>query len=191
VFAQLLGYRFMSLRDGRRVLVRPIGADDKDLIAWGVAHLSRESSYLRFFSTRNKLSAGELRYLTEVDHVDHEALVAVLADDPSVLVGVARFVRQTDDHEAAEVAVTIGDEFQGQGAGRELLGLLMDAARERGIRRFVAIMLSENTGAHKLFGSAGKVLEVRRDGTEVRLVFDLGTELQHPRAEIPELLAAA
>lgn len=181
----------MSLRDGRRILVRPIGADDKALIAWGVAHLSRESSYLRFFSTRTKLSASELRYLTEVDHVDHEALVAVLADDPSVLVGVARFVRQTDDHEAAEVAVTIGDDFQGQGVGRELLALLMDSARERGIRRFVAIMLSENTGAHKLFGSAGKVVEVRRDGTEVRLVFDLGTVVQHPHAEVPELLAAA
>lgn len=181
----------MSLRDGRRVIVRPISADDKGLIAWGISQLSRESAYLRFFSGRTKLSAGELRYLTEVDHVDHEALVAVLADQPDVLVGVARFVRQTDDHEAAEVAVTIGDPFQGQGVGTELLELLMEAARERGVRRFVAIMLAENTGAHKLFGSAGKVLEVRRDGAEVRLVFDLGTELQRPRAEIPELLAAA
>ncbi|PTL58712.1 GNAT family N-acetyltransferase [Paraconexibacter algicola] len=181
----------MSLRDGRRVLVRPVSPDDKALIAWGVSQLSRESSYLRFFSTRNKLSAGELRYLTEVDHVDHEALVAVLADDPSTLVGVARFVRQTDDPEAAEVAMTIGDPFQGQGVGRELLELLMEAGRERGIRRFVAIMLAENTGAQRLFGNAGPVLEIRRDGGEVRLVFDLGTERTRPRAEIPELLAAA
>jgi len=191
VFAQLLGYRFHALPDGRRVIVRPVSADDKPLLAWGVAHLSRESSYLRFFSARTKLTAAELRYLTEVDHRDHEALVAVLADQPDVLVGVARFVRQTDDPQAAEVAVTIGDAFQGLGVGRHLLSLLMDAARDRGIQRFVAIMLAENRGAHRLFRGAGKVVEVRRDGPEVRLVLDLGSVRRHPRAEVPELLAAA
>ncbi len=157
VFAQLLGYRFAALRDGRRLLVRPIGPADKALLSWGVAHLSRESSYLRFFSSRSTLSAAELRYLTEVDHVDHHALVAVLADDPDVLVGVVRFVRQADDSAAAEVAMTIGDDYQGQGVGRHLLELAMDAARDRGIQRFVAIMLAENHGAQRLFGSAGPV----------------------------------
>ncbi|WP_372790080.1 GNAT family N-acetyltransferase [Paraconexibacter sp.] len=191
MFAQLLGYRFSALRDGRRLLVRPIGPDDKALLAWGVSQLSRESSYLRFFASRSKLSAGELRYLTEVDHVDHEALVAVLADQPDVLVGVVRFVRQTDDPEAAEVAMTIADSYQGQGVGRHLLELAMDAARDRGVRRFVAIMLAENHGAQRLFGSAGDVVEVRRDGSEIRLVFDIGAARRHPRAEVPSLLAAA
>ncbi len=115
VFAQLLGYRFAALRDGRRLLVRPITPADKALLSWGVAQLSRESSYLRFFSSRSTLSAAELRYLTELDHVDHHALVAVLADDPDVLVGVVRFVRQADDSAAAEVAMTIGDDYQESG----------------------------------------------------------------------------
>lgn len=190
VFAQLLGYRFAALRDGRPVLVRPIRPDDKGLLLWGISRLSRESAYLRFFTARSTLSPAELRYLTEVDHRDHEALVAVLADQPDVLIGVVRFVRQSDDPEAAEVAITIGDEFQGQGVGRLLLEHAMDAARDRGIQRFVAIMLAENRRAHALFTRVMDLLEVRHDGGEVRLLLDLGRERRHPSGEVPELLAA-
>ena len=44
----------------------------------------RESARLRFLAPKPRFTLAELRYLTEVDHVDHFALVAVLADAPHV-----------------------------------------------------------------------------------------------------------
>ena len=61
----------------------------------GFERLSEESRYRRFLAPMQELSGSMLRYLTEVDHHDHEALVAVGAD--GTLVGVARSVRSAGD----------------------------------------------------------------------------------------------
>jgi GNAT superfamily N-acetyltransferase len=58
--------------------------------------------------------------------------------------GVARFVRLADAPETAEAAVAVVDEVQGRGLGRLLLTLLVEAACERGIRRFRAYVLPSN-----------------------------------------------
>ena len=90
----------------------------------------------------NRLSDADLRYLTEVDHRDHEAIVALRARaaDP---VGVARYVRIEAPTEA-EVAVAVVDDWQGRGAATALLERLVERARENGIERFVAVVLQEN-----------------------------------------------
>lgn len=190
MFAQLLGYRFGRLSDGRRFLVRPVSPLDKDLLASGLAHLSPESVYRRFLSAKPRFTAGELRYLTEIDHVAHEALIAVLADEPSCVVGVARFVRDPHDTTCAEVAVTVGDAFQGQGVGRYLGTLIADAARDRGVQRFTATMLAENVAAHRLFAAISTRLETRHQGSVDELVVHLGHTRALPRADVPDMLAA-
>lgn len=156
------------------MLIRPITADDTALLASGVEHLSLESAYARFLTPKATLSAAELRYLTEVDGVDHHALVAVLAEDPTLLAGVARFVRLTDDRETAEAAVVIGDALQGRGLGKTLGLQLADAARERGIKRFSAIMLSDNVAAHRLFGAISQRLESEHHNGVRELIAELG-----------------
>ena len=82
--------------------------------------LSEESRYRRFFTTKNELSAAELDYLVDVDHEDHEAIIAIDPSSGEVL-GVARYIRSKDDAEVAEVAVTVADDWQRRGLGRALL----------------------------------------------------------------------
>src|SRR4051794_20929256 len=110
-------------------------------------HLSPESRRARFLTAKPRLTSAELRYLTELDGLDHYALIAVLAERPDLLAGVARFVRSADDPLAAEVAVVVGDPLQGKGLGRTLGLRLADAARARGVRRFTATMLSDHVAA--------------------------------------------
>jgi hypothetical protein len=69
--------------------IRPIAATDRDALAESFERLSPESRYLRFFSAISQLSSAQLDYLTDVDHHDHEALVAV-DDATGDIVGVAR-----------------------------------------------------------------------------------------------------
>lgn len=139
-----------KLRDGSFIELREVLPSDKDALASGFARLSPESRYRRFFSSLDRLSATDLAYLTEVDHRDHEAVIAF--DDDGETVGVARYVRG-EEPDAAEVAVVVVDDWQGKGAGTALLERLTERASENGIERFVALVLQENSEAIELFRS--------------------------------------
>lgn len=147
------------MADGTQVVLRAVRSDDKRLLSEAFSRLSPESIRLRFLGPKSRLSTGELRYLTEIDGADHVAVVAVLAHAPTHVVGVGRFVRDPQDPEAAEVAIVIGDPWQHQGLGRHMGLALADLARERGIRRFTASLLSENQAAHRLFAAISARLE--------------------------------
>jgi RimJ/RimL family protein N-acetyltransferase len=138
-----------STRDGAELAIRPIGADDKRLLAEGFERLSPQSRYRRFFRPLDRLSERDLAYLTEIDHSDHEALVAI---DPQSgeLVGVARYVRGVEP-QLAEVSVVVGDPWQRRGVATALLERLIERAREAQITHFVALVLDENIEAIRLF----------------------------------------
>ena len=131
------------LRDGSAVLIRQVQSVDAPLLADGFARLSDASRQMRFLTKKKELSPAELRYFTDVDHHDHEALGALdRADGRGV--GIARYVRDAEDPQAAEIAVTIIDDWQGRGLGTELLAQLSDRARQEGIRRFTALVAAGN-----------------------------------------------
>jgi EmrB/QacA subfamily drug resistance transporter len=131
------------LRDGSAVLIRQVQGTDAPLLADGFARLSDASRQMRFLTRKKQLSPAELRYFTDVDHHDHEALGALDQVDGRG-VGVARYVRDAEDSQAAEIAVTIIDDWQGRGLGTELLAQLCDRARHEGIRRFTALVAADN-----------------------------------------------
>jgi EmrB/QacA subfamily drug resistance transporter len=131
------------LRDGSRVLIRQVQGADAPLLADGFDRLSIRSRQMRFLTRKKELSPAELRYFTEVDHRDHEALGALDPADGRG-VGVVRYVRDAEDPQAAEIAVTVIDDWQGRGLGAELLAQLADRARHEGIHRFTALVGAEN-----------------------------------------------
>jgi len=110
--------RLVVLRDGSAVTIRRVRGTDAPLLADGFARLSAASRRMRFMGVKKDLSAAELRYFTDVDHHDHEALGA-LDRGSGHGVGIARYIRDADDPQAAEIAVTIVDEWQGRGLGTE------------------------------------------------------------------------
>ncbi len=154
------------LRDGSEVLIRPVGTADAPLLADGFARLSARSRQMRFLTTKNELSPAELRYFTEIDHHDHEALGAVdRANGRGV--GVARYVRSLEDSQTAELAVTVVDEWQGRGLGTELVAQLSERAREEGIRRFTALVAADNVAMAGLARTVGAELVGRESAAVV------------------------
>ena len=148
-----------ELEGGERVLIRAIEPGDKERLVNGLRQLSEESIRKRFLAAKPRFSRSELRYLTEIDGVNHIALVAVLERDPDQLVAVARCVRFADRPDTAEMAIVVGDPWQGRGLGRELAQRLADAARAAGIRRFAATMLGDNEAARRLMRTFSRRLE--------------------------------
>ena len=156
------------LRNGNLLEIRPIRSDDKELLAAGFRLLSDETRHARFLGPKPRLSAGELRYLTEVDGRDHVALVAVEAERPTHIVGVGRFVRDRARPDTAEFAIVVGDAYQRQGLGRALGEALAAEAKVRGIKRFTALTLAENVGVQKLIGAIAEHLEYAHNGDGTR-----------------------
>jgi len=126
------------------VSIRPIRPADRTLITSAVRYTSDRTYQRRFHGPRPRFSPRVLSYLTEVDGENHFALIATERDRPDRLVAVARFVRCRDRPTQAEFAIIVHDPYQGQGIGRRLLELLVQAARERGITRLRALIQSDN-----------------------------------------------
>jgi RimJ/RimL family protein N-acetyltransferase len=156
--------RPVVLRDGSAVLIRQVRSTDAPLLADGFARLSAASRQMRFLGVKKALSAAELRYLTDVDHHDHEALAA-LDWRGGHGVGIARYVRDPDDPQVAEIAVTIVDDWQGRRLGTELLARLSDRARQEGICRFTALTAVDNVAVAGLLRNVGARLVRRERGT--------------------------
>jgi GNAT superfamily N-acetyltransferase len=143
------------LPDGGVIHVRPIEPEDKGLLRAGFERLSPESRYRRFLHSVKHLTDADLAYVTEVNHDDHEALVAV---DPhgTELVGVARYVR-LEKPATAEVAIAVLDDWQGRGVGTLLMHELTNRARAAGVRRFAATCLADNATVIDLLRRLGEI----------------------------------
>jgi RimJ/RimL family protein N-acetyltransferase len=137
------------LPDGAAVRVRPIRSSDAGWLAAGLEHLSERTTLLRFLTPKRTLSSNELRYLTQVDHYDHEALVAIDPRDHQPI-GVARYVRDQSHPDSAEVGIVVADEWQGHGVGTLLLDALHERAMEARISRFTGLVMSDNSAVKHL-----------------------------------------
>ena len=133
--------------------VRPLQPSDRESYLRAFERLSPETRYARFAGAKPALSSAEVRYLVEVDHHAHEALVAYDRDGDVAAVG--RYVGLSDDPTTAEVAITVADHWQGQGLGPRLLELIVCRAREEGFSRLVATVLPGNRRAVRALAKAG------------------------------------
>lgn len=135
-----------TVRDGQRVLVRPVVPTDRAELARGYETLSPASRRARFGAAPEHLSAGRLDQLVDLDDDNRFAIAAVAVDEPGQPgVGVARYVRCRDDPTTAEAAVVVLDDHQGRGIATILMGHLVDAARTHGIETLTGTVMWDNS----------------------------------------------
>jgi GNAT superfamily N-acetyltransferase len=158
----------IALRDGAGIRIRQGHHSDRDLLLRGFERLSPESRYRRFLVPMRELSGEAVRYLTEIDHQDHEAIIA-LDEETGEGIGVARYVRHPDRCDAAEIAVTVIDDWQGRGVGTLLVEVLSARAREEGISSFTALMLADNDDMRNMLGHLGPVRIVDQEAGTVEI----------------------
>ena len=155
--------------DGGTVHLRPICPDDDEGLVGLMERSSDQTRYYRFFGPMKRLSDRDLHRFTHVDHVHRVAFVVLLGDQ---VIGVGRFDRYpgTDD---AEIAFLVEDAHQGRGLGSVLLEHLAAAARERGIKRFVAEVLAQNNRMVRIFQDAGYRATRQYEDGVVHLTFPI------------------
>ena len=164
--------QLLELRDGTRVHVRPIRADDEPRLHETFSRMSERSVYFRFFTPLKRLPDTMARRLARVDHDQRFALVATTRspDGKENIVGIARYDR-VPETSAAEVAIAVVDDFQRQGIGSGLLHLLADVGRGHGIEEFTLIVLSENQSMLGLLRRMGWIHEAHLEGAVYEITF--------------------
>src|SRR3954469_9482742 len=175
------------LRDGSTVAIRPIEPGDGARLreVWdGMSELSRRR---RFLAPANELSDEDVRYLVEVDHRRHEALLAL--DPAGRAVAVARYVRAPRDRTSAELAVVVADDWHRRGLATALLDRLNERARDNGIERYTAIVSDDNEVVLDALERAGAERTGATGDGEVELAVDIPEEGTGDR--LPELLRTA
>ena len=158
----------VELRDGSRVRIRQGRRTDRELLVRGFEHLGAESRYRRFLTPMHALGARTVRYMTELDHHDHEAMIA-LDERGKEGLGDAFYVRDRRRPDTAEVAVTVVDEWQGRGLGTLLLDVISARALDEGVGTFTALMLASNQAMMDLFERLGPVRVVGRAAGTVEI----------------------
>jgi RimJ/RimL family protein N-acetyltransferase len=154
-----------------RYRTRPLTSDDRGRLADFFNGLSFESRRQRFLAAKPALSPRELAYLTEIDHVGHEAIAAIDQRDDSII-GVARYARVPGRSEVADVAAAVAHEFQGMGIGSDLSRLLVRRALANGFTTLTATTLSENKPARALLSRLRFVVRAT-SGSEIDLELEL------------------
>jgi RimJ/RimL family protein N-acetyltransferase len=152
--------RSVRLRSGHTAWVRPVRRSDAVELQRAFALLSDLSRYRRFLTGTPHLTGRQAAYLSDVDHRNHDALVALLEPRGTDIVGVARFIRYPATPTDAELAITVVDEWHGHGLATSLLRLLSKRARDVGVRRFAVDMLADNAAVLGLLRGAGLNSEV-------------------------------
>ena len=166
----------LTLADGTAVSVREVESGDAEALQRLFSRLSERTIYLRYFGPKNGLSDEKAQHIADVDGTDRYALVALDPEDESEIVGLVGYDREEEGGITAEYAALIEDRMQGYGLGLSLTRFLIEAARERDVRCFHALVLRENRGMLHLLRSLGlPETQSREDGTQ-RIDIDLAPD---------------
>jgi RimJ/RimL family protein N-acetyltransferase len=165
--------QIVELRDGTRALIRPIQPSDRARLNEGFESASTRSIFMRFLGPQPHLSQRQLDYLTAVDHVRHEALIAVDSQTGQSF-GTARYVRSEDDPGTAEFAVGVGDRWMRIGLGTALLTALVERARDAGVVRLTGLIHADNVAIRGLIAKVAGPVETKPAGEgALEVVVDL------------------
>jgi acetyltransferase len=145
--------------DGTRFEVRPIRPEDEPLMVDFHRHLSEKTVYYRYFSPLEldvRVAHERLSKRCSIDYHNEIALVALCSDagGEQRLAAVARLIK-VPDHNSAEVAFVVADQYQHHGLGTYLLARIIEIARQEGFLELEAVVLLDNADMKDLFRRAG------------------------------------
>ena len=145
-----------TLTDGRPVLLRPIKPEDEPLEDELWKTFSEETQRFRFFSPMRTWSHATLVKYTNIDYDREIAIIAELTEQgEKKMIGVVRMIMDPPDFKTAEVAIVVGDPWQGLGLGSKLMDCIIEIAKDKNLETIYGLVLRDNSRAIELFKAKG------------------------------------
>jgi acetyltransferase len=133
-----------TLKNGKRVLLRPIRPEDEPLEREMLSTLSEETLRGRFFTVLKDISHEMLIKFCHIDYDREMAIVAEVQEDGRRrIIGIGRLITDPD-LQKGECAVVVHDDFQRQGLGLRLMDMLLGIGEDKGLKEVYAYVMSTN-----------------------------------------------
>ena len=146
----------VTLKDGQKVLVRPIKAEDEVRHQTFDDGLTKEDRYKRYFSQRGSMTHEEMAMLTQIDYQREMAFIAVrlVGSEEQETLAVIRASTDPDNTEA-EFGMVVSSEMQGLGLGKVLLNKLISYQTSKGTKYLAGMTMLSNRGMATLAKKLG------------------------------------
>jgi len=132
-----------TLRDGTRILVRPVRPEDEPLYGPFFAAVTPEDLRLRFFAPVKEFGHTFIARFTQIDYARAMAFIAV--DEASgEMLGVVR-LHSDANYVHGEYAVLVRSDLKRRGLGYLLMQTIIEYGRAEGLAIIEGQVLSENT----------------------------------------------
>jgi len=153
-----------TMKNGEKVILRPIRPEDEPLEGEMFSTFSERTQRYRFFQLIKDITHEMLTRYTQIDYDREIAIIAEHTDKQGKkrMLGVVRLISDPYN-ETAEFAIVVGDPWQGQGLGKKFMDVILEIARDRGIRKVIANMLKENIVMKHIFESKGFTIKGYED----------------------------
>jgi acetyltransferase len=168
-------------KSGRRVIIRPVLAEDEPAHRAFHEHQSPDSIRYRFFQFRKHFSREDVAQMVQIDY-DREMVFVANApkedEEGEETLGTVR-VWTDADNLRCEFAVMVDDRMKGEGLGVALMQKMIDYCRARGTMEMVGNVLPDNRPMLQLAEHLG--FEIKFNPEEE--VMDLRLPLNEPANE--------
>ncbi len=167
----------MQLASGETVRFRPLLPDDAPYLVEIFERMSFQSRYRRFNQTLDQPDIE--RVWSEAEQIAHavalnsRGIIAFTdtAERRDIPIGAARYVRA--DVNEAELAVSVRDDYQSQGIGRQLVNLLVEEARRDGLHRLTGLIQNDNPNVWAMLKHIPVELRRATEGSYTQVILDL------------------
>ncbi len=132
------------LRDGSKILLRPIRREDAERWLAFVSRLSPDTKYLPLRGMVREIGPDAAARYCAVDYINTFAFVAeVLKERRKEIVAIGRYYRLPNRY-SAEADFIVDDAYRGKGIATQLIKWLANVARDSGITTLEGDVPSEN-----------------------------------------------
>jgi len=151
-----------SVSDGTELFCRPIKPSDDTMLRDMLYSLSERSIAFRFFKPIKAFPHRFIQDFTNIDYSRDMAIIALIKDTGGErIVGVGRYYLSAESNRA-ELSFLVRDDWQAKGIGSDLLNILIDIARKRGLAGLDANVLAANYQMLAVFANSGHKFATRR-----------------------------
>ena len=162
-----------TFKDELELTIRPIRASDEDMMRRLFYTFSDQSKYYRYFTNVRVMPHENMQKYLSVDYEKIMSIVAVLQrGNTERIVAEARYAAYPSG-DNYEMAFLVDEEFQGKGLATFLAEFLIKIAKDRGIKKLSALVLSQNYKMLKVFDKLSVKPKKHFDGDTIELEFDL------------------
>jgi RimJ/RimL family protein N-acetyltransferase len=160
--------RHVTLRDGEKVLFRPLKVEDAKLYPDFLAEVTGDDLRLRFFAPMREVNHELLDQLIHYDPARAMAFIAI-DEQSGKMLGVVR-LHDDPDGEGAEFAILVRSHLKGHGLGWLMMKHMIAYAKDKGLRTVHGQVLTENSTMLLMCGELGFHIAEDRDERGVRRV---------------------